>query len=115
MEAGEIVMSNEAITYTAQNLTRADLERELDTLWNELRADGATRDAALARGINVDDVPDRRDAISVTTDAAGFTPVETAIIVAFAPVAAKVARDIWEHIILPRIRQRYGQNALEKK
>lgn len=108
-------MAENILAYELHNVAAADLEREIDSIWNDLQAPGRTRDAAIARGIPIDELPERQQAVTFTADKAGFTSVETAIIVAFAPVIAKVARDLWDHIILPRLLQRFGQTALKRK
>lgn len=58
--------------------------------------------------------------VSLQRQESGLTPGVVAVLVAFAPVAvklapvaAKILQDLWDLVILPRLRQKLGQDALE--
>ena len=97
-----------------------DLDQELDSMWRELQdPKSALRREAEGQGLDLQKVSglSRKGAITVTQEGEGFDPVTTAIIVAFAPVAAEMVRDLWRNVLLPRLRKHKGQDALgdEKK
>jgi hypothetical protein len=52
--------------------------------------------------------------ISAEPDGAGITEVGIELIVTFAPVVAAVARDVWKHFILPRLRARFGDDSINE-
>ena len=97
------------------DLTRQKLEESLDEIWTELATNPDARAEAVQAGLDVDAIGhiSRGAAITVEKTSAGFGP-ET-ILIAFLPVVAKITTDIWEKLILPRLQQRYGLDALEKK
>jgi hypothetical protein len=57
--------------------------------------------------------PSRSDALGVHRQGAGLDPASTAIVVAFAPVAARMLHDLWTKVILPRIERDKGVAALQ--
>lgn len=94
-----------------------DLNAKLDELWGELLRDGtASRRDAKELGVDlalIDGVK-REDAIVLRREGAGLDPATTAIIVAFAPVAAKITKDLWDHVFLPRIVRAWGADSITK-
>jgi hypothetical protein len=115
---GRFLMSDsQELTYTA-NVTTDELDRVTDELWASLqRADSALAKEAVSEGISLSNLAgiSRTQAITFSHSSAGFGPETTAIVVALAPVAAGIVRDLWEKIILPRLRQRLGHDALKEK
>jgi hypothetical protein len=55
---------------------------------------------------------DFRRAITVQATASGADPTSVLIIVTFAPAANRIVKDLWETVILPRIRRRWGEDAV---
>jgi hypothetical protein len=51
-------------------------------------------------------------AIRVSADSSGADPLSVILIVAFAPTANKILKDLWRTAILPRIRKRWGEDAI---
>jgi len=85
-------------------------EYELDLVTPEqvqVAVDAAIQEVKLA----LERVPNDQ-LIQVRPSKSGLDPATTAIIVAFSPLAAKIARDIWDNLILPRIRRDNGQNSI---
>jgi hypothetical protein len=108
--------------YSTSGISDAELDKELDKLWNELWAQGSTleEDAEAAhvdlsrlRGLK------RKDAIETKREGEGIDPLTTALIVIFAkalaPEVAKVAHDLWEKVLLPRILRERGAKTLVRK
>jgi hypothetical protein len=106
----------EAIRYSYKEVDQQQLESELDTLWQQLKEDDLAAEAR-AEGIDLSSLAgySRDQVITVTKEGHGFDPVTTALVVAFAPVAARVAKDLWTKILLPRILRNKGKNALTPK
>jgi hypothetical protein len=106
----------EPIRYSYKEINQQQLESELDTLWQQLKDDDLAAEAR-AEGINLNSlVAYRRDqVITVTKEGHGLDPVTTTLIVAFSPVAARVAKDLWTKILLPRILRSKGKDALSPK
>ena len=105
------------IRYSYKNIDQQQLESKLDELWRQIQEDSEIATEAEASGISLSDVRGklRREFITVTREGDGLDPVTTALIVAFAPVVAQVARDLWAKILLPRILRDKGRDALIPK
>ena len=78
----------------AEGVTTADIRNEVAAAFAELKADPSQ--------------------ITVKQTESGMGGVE-ALVVAFAPVAAQIVKDLWTYIIFPRIRAKFGPKALEEK
>lgn len=101
-------MSSYEIDYKIGTLSADALNKELDEMWGALREDGALREEAAAAGIDLAEIDAlERSPIEVRSDEAGFDPVSIVIV-----VAGIVAKDLWKEVLLPRIRARYGAEAV---
>ncbi len=104
-----------------RNLNVKDLRSEIQRTLDELKSDPALRAMATQANLDLDEIDrvlattGKDKLIEVESRGAGLDPATTAVIVAFAPVAAKIVRDIWDHVILPRIRKDHGSNTLSPK
>jgi hypothetical protein len=109
-------MENE-IRYSYKKIGQRQLEAELDKLWQQLWKDPELASEAREAGIDLTNLSaySRKDLLTVSIHGDGLDPVTTALIVAFAPVAAKVAKDLWDKIFLPRILRDKGRDALVPK
>jgi hypothetical protein len=105
------------ISYSYKNIDQSELEAKLDEFWAHLQQDSELAAEARKQGIQLDDLrgKKRAEVITVAKEGDGFDPATTALIVAFAPLAAKVARDIWTKLLLPRILKAKGKDALTPK
>jgi hypothetical protein len=89
------------------------IEKDVAAIWDELKGDAAVRAEAAAAGIDLGKIDAiKNNPIDVKQAGQGLDPATTAIIVASAPVVAEICRDIWRHIILPRLKRKYGQDAI---
>ena len=91
-----------------------DVAKVVEQLWQQLRSDQAVRDDVERAGVSREEL-DRFLADHPTNDVYEFKPaasglgaVTTAVLVAFAPVAAQITQDLWEHFILPKLKERFG-------
>ncbi len=106
----------EGISYSTKGITLAELNQLLDQMWDDLQHDSDVRRRAEHAGVDLGQLAhlDRNSAICVTREATqGFDPATTAVIIAFAPVAAKMTRDLWDKVLLPRILHQKGETALQ--
>jgi integral membrane sensor domain MASE1 len=99
-------------------VTSDDLKVEVTDLLESLKTDTNLRQEVADAGINLDEL-DRtlrdqkaEDVITIEPDGAGVDPATVAIIVAFAPVAARVTQDLWTHFMLPWLKRKFGTNAI---
>ena len=99
----------------AEDVSAAQVERALDEVWSELQNDPAARREVEALGVDPDALKatPRAEAVTVSSRAMGFGA--EAIIIAFLPLAVKIAGDVWQKIILPRLEQRLGRGALREE
>ncbi|MGB3440067.1 MAG: hypothetical protein WBA97_15085 [Actinophytocola sp.] len=97
----------DVMTYRLGSQGPGDLQRIVDDLLASVPGDPELADEIRAR--NVD--PDMLGAGSITVSAngAGLDPATVALVIAF--VAPPVI-DIWKDLLLPRIRRRWGINAV---
>ena len=109
-------MENE-IRYSYKNIDQPQLESQLDEFWQGLQQYLDLAAEARAQGIELEELrgKPRKDVITVAKEGEGFDPVTTALVVAFSPVAAKVTRDSWAKLGVPRILRKKGQDALTPK
>jgi hypothetical protein len=84
---------------------------EIARAWEDLQNDERLRAKVIAEGADLADLGtvDKDAAIAVSTPSG--LAAET-IIVAFLPVAVKIATDVWTHIILPRLKRKFGDDAI---
>jgi hypothetical protein len=105
------------IRYSYKNIDQVQLESKLNEFWEGLQQYLDLATEARAQGIDLEALhgKSREAVITVKKEGEGFDPVTTALIIAFAPVLAKVTRDVWEKLLLPRILRDKGQDALTPK
>jgi hypothetical protein len=107
----------EQIRYGYKNINLSELEAKLDELWVQLQQESALATEATKQGISLGELrgKKRNEVIEVRKEGEGFDPATTALIVAFSPLVAKVAKDLWTNILLPRILKAKGKDALTPK
>ncbi|GAB1646156.1 hypothetical protein [Krasilnikovia sp. MM14-A1259] len=95
--------------------TADEVQREIDNFWAELDASDELRKELADAGVDPSAVPapDRPGAIRVSVRGAGIDPTAVALIVAFAPAANEILVSLWKQVLLPRIRSRYGRDAIQ--
>lgn len=109
---------NEELHYTPSGVSQAYIDHKLDEFWGELqKPDSDVTRHARETGIPLEALRDleRRQAVTVEFEGSGLDPVATALIVSFAPIVAKIVRDLWDNVFLPRILREKGANALVPK
>ena len=106
-------MSNH-LAYQMGRLTVSELSAIVDDLWQNLETDPDLRRNAHNGGIDLAKIPAiaSHEALVIEQQESGFDPATTAIVVAFAPVAAEIIRDLWLCVLLPRILSENGDDAI---
>ncbi len=96
------------------SLTVSELSAIVDDLWQNLETDPDLRRDAHNGGIDLEKIPAiaSNEALVIEQQESGFDLATTTIIVAFAPVAAEIIRDLWMYVLLPRILNENGDNAI---
>lgn len=98
-----------------RNLTADQLQKDIDGIIAEFKSNADLRKRVSASDLAaIESVPASTKLITVRREGAGFEPATTAIIVAFAPVAAEITLDVWKKIILPRLIKKYGENSIKE-
>jgi len=102
------------VSYTRGTRSVEEIQREINSFWDQLRHDVRLREEIKDVGIDIPDdaAEDWHDAIHVEVKGAGIDPSTVALIVAFAPSANAIVVSLWKKIILPRIRRKYGRDAV---
>jgi hypothetical protein len=110
-------MSDADLSYARGMLSVEQLRSEVSNFWHELEYNSDLRFELSEHGIDCDTFIDiatsRRIMISVGRS--GVDPTETILIVAFAPTANRILKDIWGTVLLPRLRRRWGEDAVGKE
>jgi hypothetical protein len=105
------VSEPEPLVYRQGELSVEEIREEVDRVWEELRSSEAVRREAAAAGVDVEqlDTGAARAPIDVAARGAGFGVIEILVV-----AAGVVARDLWKEVILPRIKERFGADAVRE-
>lgn len=106
----------EELRYSRGLLSVEQIQQEITKFWAELETSQEIQAELAAEGISRDILPDNlKDAITVGVDSSGVDPVSVTLIIAFAPTGNRILKDVWNAVLLPRIRHRWGDNAINDK
>jgi hypothetical protein len=94
-------------------LQAASIRRSANEAWLQMRTPGSRANAnALSHGIDPTKLPDDLgDVLEIRPDGAGV--VTTGIVVS--GLLGKIAWDVWKFVLLPHIREMWGDTALKKR
>lgn len=107
---------DEELVYARGEMSVEEIQSAISQFWQILDNAGdpaleaALRDAHLDRAALAD--VNSGDAISVRAGSSGVDPITAVILVTLAPSANMIIKDLWRKIVLPRIRQRWGEDAI---
>jgi hypothetical protein len=105
-----------AMTASYQLGTRSavELRRDIQDFLVESRHNSGVQASAARAGITVDQLDElgRSKAYDIREEGAGLDHTAVTLIVAFAPAVNHVAMTVWDDILLPWIRRRYGDDAV---
>jgi len=98
-----------AITYSPTTVSTEDLSEELERLWGSLATDDRLRTEVRKHGFDPDQLltDSPTPPFQARVGPAGFFG-EAVILVA----AGIVAKDLWQQVLLPRIKARFGANSM---
>jgi hypothetical protein len=102
------------LLYSRGTRSAEEVQREIDSFWDSLESDDDLRKEVRNAGIDDAELEglDRQEAISVSVRGAGLDPTLVSLVVAFAPTVNAVIVSLWKKVILPRIRRKYGRDAV---
>ena len=99
---------------TRRSFTADDMQHALDEFWAESARDPGLQRRLRALGLSDAELESARSQPStVTQSAAGFDA--TAIVIVLTPVVARVTKDVWEQIILPWLKAKYGPDVTKEQ
>jgi hypothetical protein len=106
----------EELFYARGELSVEEIQSEITQFWQiidnsgspavEAELSAAGLDRAMLASVN------RADAIVVQARNSGVDPTTAVLLVTLAPSANLVIKDLWRKIVLPRIRKRWGDDAI---
>jgi len=109
-------MSTEKLEYELEGVSFSEVEQEIQKIWAQMQQPGSQVTSLVEKKIVDADELERLksrslDEVMPVDKGSGFAG-ETALIVAFAPLAATIVKNVWEHFILPRLIARFGPEAI---
>ena len=97
-----------------RNIKREDIAKAIEELWSDLKTNQDLREIVASEGINLKAVDQiAANPFSLEARGQGLDPVTIAFAVAFAPDAAEICRDVWRVVFLPRLKRKFGDNAIK--
>lgn len=115
---GRQMSEAEELVYARGELSVDQLQAEITRFWQEFNdSSSSALDSELsAAGINRAALVnvDPQNAITVRAITSGADPDVVLLAVALAPSANRIVKDLWATVLLPRIRRRWGDDAIGK-
>ncbi len=102
------------LVYLRGELSAEQIQSEIARFWHELETSPELDAELKAEGFEPDGLRDLRetDAVTVRAGTSGVDPTSALLIITFAPAANRVLKDLWTTTLLPRIRRRWGDDAV---
>lgn len=103
------------IEYQLSGPSLKEVEQTVDKLWEGLTTDPQSLRRAKEAKINLNRLPPgrRNRFIKLRRKGSGIDPLSTVIGVSIT-LGAKVVKDVWNHVLLPRLRKQYGDRSLKE-
>lgn len=101
--------------YLTTGVEYVELKDEVRRVWAQIGQPGLAQDDVTRCGIDLKRVPREMDEAFSIKEVSGLDSVLCEIIVTLTPVFAEVSSDLWKHIILPRLKARFGEAAINEK
>lgn len=111
-------MGSNEIYYSRGALTAQQVRQEIDAFWEDQNTGQGFSDDELSRiraGLAETHDLEQSHAITISVDSSGSDPSAVLLVVAFAPTANRILKDMWSTVILPRIKRRRGEDAIGPK
>jgi hypothetical protein len=102
------------LLYARGTRSADEIQHEIDQFWASLDGSEGLGKELTDAGIDLGAVSEvaRRDAIRVDVRGAGVDPTAVTLVVAFAPTANAILISLWTQVLLPRIRDKFGRDAI---
>ena len=102
-----------SVSYKAGALSAEQLQAEIDRFWREVQTSDELAAEITTAGFNREALTRAQESpIIVSAQASGMDPSSTLLTVTFAPYASGVLKHVWDTILLPRIQQQWGNDAI---
>jgi len=95
-----------------------EINEAIAEFWRDLETEPALVEAVSAAGLDPAEVKTLNPAEVLLVQEggeAGIDPLTVALIVMASPATHRVARDLWENVILPRIVRRWGVTSVGRR
>jgi hypothetical protein len=106
----------EEFVYARGGLSVDQIQSEIAQFWQVLDNPGSAALEAELSAAGLDRVTiagvNRENAIIVRAGTSGVDPITAVLLVTLAPSANLIIKDLWKKIVLPRIRRRWGDDAI---
>jgi hypothetical protein len=119
LEGGVMAPREPIERYRLRGVSLQSVLEEVDRLWDRLRSDRGLRADSKDAGIDVSVLPDvpRARAIKIRTEGHGIDG-SMVLDVSFASVISGAhifAYDLWKQVLLPRLKSKFGKDALNSE
>lgn len=109
----------EEFVYARGGLSVDQIHSEIAQFWQALDNPGSSALEAELNAAGLDRAAlanvDRENAITVRAGTSGVDPTTAVLLVTLAPSANRIIKDLWVTVVLPRIRRRWGDDAVGEK
>jgi hypothetical protein len=106
----------EEFVYAYGGLPVDQIQSEIAQFWQVLDNPGSSDLEAELSAAGLDRAAlasvDRENAITVRVGTSGVDPTTAVLLVTLAPSANLIIKDLWEKVVLPRIKRRWGEDAV---
>ena len=106
----------EELAYAKGELSVDQVQAEIAQFWQALDNPGSSAVDAELSAAGLDRAAlagaDRQNAITVRAGTSGVDPATAVLLVSLAPSANLMIKDVWRKVVLPRIRRRWGDDAI---
>lgn len=100
----------DCVRHARGTLTVAEIQAEIEIFWRDARSDAGLAAEARELGVDVTDSSRSPDVLRVEAEGAGVDPAVALILVSLG--VRRVSADLWKYLVLPRIRRRWGDDAI---
>ncbi len=107
-------MDGDELIYARGELSVESLQREIARFWADAAVSPELQAELAGAGLKYEESGDTESSqqIKVRAGSSGADPASVVLIISLAPSANRVLKDIWADIILPRIKRRWGDDAI---
>jgi hypothetical protein len=106
----------EEFIYARGGLSVDQIQAEIAKFWWALDSSGSPAVEAELSAAGLDRTTlgsiDRKSAITVRAGTSGADPTTAVLLVTIAPSTNLIIKDLWATVVLPRIRRRWGDDAI---